>query len=56
MPISEYFGGKGEKVLAELIKKHGKKKGTQIFYATANKQGMKPEDKVAHARAKRRKK
>jgi hypothetical protein len=38
VPLSKYFGGHGEKVMAQMQKKHGKKKGKSMFYATANKQ------------------
>ncbi|HEV1286543.1 MAG TPA: hypothetical protein VNU44_14575 [Bryobacteraceae bacterium] len=39
MPIKAYFGGKGEKVMRQLVREHGAKKAKQIFYATANKIG-----------------
>lgn len=39
MPIAKYFGGKGEKVMRQLVRAHGAKKAKQIFYATANKLG-----------------
>lgn len=42
MPVSEYFRGKGEKVLSDMESRYGEKKGKQVFYATANKKGMKP--------------
>ena len=41
MPISKYFKGHGEEVMADMVRKHGAKKGKQIFYATANKRNMK---------------
>lgn len=50
MPISKYYGGHGEKVLAEMIARYGKKKGTQVFYATANKEDHK--EKLARKHAK----
>lgn len=37
MPISKYFGGHGRKVMNAMRNEYGKKKGTSIFYATANK-------------------
>lgn len=40
MPLSKYFGGHGESVMKSMQKKHGAKKGKQIFYATANKRGQ----------------
>lgn len=39
MPLSET----GEKVLREMRKKYGRKKGESIFYATMKKNGMKDE-------------
>lgn len=41
MPISKYFGGNGEKVMANMTKEYGSKKGKSVFYATANKQKKK---------------
>lgn len=37
MPLSKYFKGKGEKVMKNMTKEYGSKKGKQVFYATANK-------------------
>ena len=45
MPISEYYGGKGEAVMKEMVKKYGAKKGKEVFYATANKQKTKKRKK-----------
>ncbi len=42
MPISKYFKGSGEKVMSSMAKEYGAKKGKAVFYATANKTGMKP--------------
>lgn len=39
MPLSEYYGGHGEKVMRSMKKQYGDKKGKQVFYATANKRG-----------------
>lgn len=44
MPVEKYFKGKGEKVLADMIKRYGPKKGKSVFYATANKENMTAED------------
>lgn len=44
MPVSAYFGGHGDQVLRDMQRKHGKKKGTRMFYATANKHGQRPSD------------
>lgn len=35
MPISRYYGGHGKSVMKSMTKKHGAKKGKQVFYATA---------------------
>jgi hypothetical protein len=37
MPLSKYFGGGGEKVMKNMKKEYGEKKGKQVFYATSNK-------------------
>jgi hypothetical protein len=37
MPLSKYYGGSGEKVMKNMKKEYGDKKGKQVFYATANK-------------------
>ena len=38
MPLSEYFGGKGKKVLASMKKTYkDEDKAKSVFYATANK-------------------
>lgn len=44
MPVSEYFGGHGAEVLKNMRKQYGEKKGTSVFYATANKEGETPAD------------
>lgn len=41
MPLSHYYDGKGEKVMSAMQKQYGEKKGKEVFYATANKKGMK---------------
>lgn len=46
MPIGEYFEGSGKKVLANMQKEYGAKKGKSVFYATANKRNAKPGQKV----------
>lgn len=45
MPISEYYGGKGERVLRTMQKRYGAKEGKKIFYATANARHLKPPKK-----------
>jgi len=42
MPISKYFKGHGTKVMSNMTKEYGAKKGKQVFYATANKKKQKP--------------
>lgn len=41
MPVSRYYGGHGKSVMKSMTKQYGKKKGKQVFYATANKKGQK---------------
>ena len=41
MPVSSYFGGHGTEVMQGMKRKHGKR-AKEVFYATANKRGMKP--------------
>ena len=43
MPISKYYGGKGRRVMRTMVRRYGAKKGKEVFYATANKTGQKPE-------------
>jgi hypothetical protein len=49
MPVSKYFSGHGEEVMANMKKQYGEKKGESVFYATANKKGKKPRSKMRHA-------
>jgi hypothetical protein len=42
MPISKYFKGKGEQVMSDMKDRYGAEDGKRAFYATANKNGMKP--------------
>jgi len=37
MPISEYYGGKGEQVMRKMKDEYGEKTGERVFYATENK-------------------
>lgn len=37
MPLSKYYGGHGEKVMANMKKEYGEEKGERVFYATSNK-------------------
>lgn len=48
MPIQEYFGGHGRKVMASMKKTYGPEKAKSVFYATENK--MKNEDAKVKAR------
>lgn len=45
MPISKYFKGSGDKVMNNMTKEYGVKKGKQVFYATANKTKQVPAKK-----------
>jgi hypothetical protein len=45
VPLSKYFKGKGEAVMESMQEQYGADKGKQVFYATANKSGMKPKKK-----------
>jgi hypothetical protein len=42
MPISAYYKGSGRKVMKRLQAEYGPEKGKRVFYAMANKKGMKP--------------
>jgi hypothetical protein len=33
-PLSRYYSGAGEKVMANMKREYGPKKGKQVFYAT----------------------
>jgi hypothetical protein len=50
MPLSEYFGGDGAKVMANMKNRYGSAKGEEIFYATANKKGKKPKKRKSSLR------
>lgn len=36
MPLSKYYGGHGEKVMADMKRRYGGEKGEEVFYATHN--------------------
>jgi hypothetical protein len=42
MPLSKYFGGSGEKVMARMQAEYGPEKGKRVFYATAHARGQVP--------------
>lgn len=42
MPVSEYYSGKGKKVMRSMKSQYGKETGERVFYATANKMKKKP--------------
>lgn len=50
MPISKYFGGHGEKVMKNMTKEYGAKKGKRVFYAMSNKRKSKSKNKGNSAR------
>lgn len=41
MPIGSYFKGKGADVMSDMKSRYGGR-AKEVFYATANKRGMKP--------------
>lgn len=41
MPISKHYGGKGQKVMHEMMARYGAEKGKRVFYATENKRKRK---------------
>ena len=53
MPKSAYFGGHGKQVMRDMRKRYGKR-AESVFYATANKRGLKPGERGAADKAKRR--
>lgn len=55
MPISKYFKGEGSKVMKGMKDRYGEKKGESVFYATANKRGMKPGKSGMKATSKQKK-
>lgn len=48
MPLRNYFKGKGEAVMQSMKKTYGPK-AEEVFYATANKHGMKSESSTKKA-------
>jgi hypothetical protein len=42
VPIDKYFKGEGDKVMSSMKQQYGEKAAERVFYATANKKGMKP--------------
>jgi hypothetical protein len=42
VPIDRYYKGHGSEVMDSMMKEYGEKKGKKIFYAMANKKGIKP--------------
>ncbi len=42
MPVDKYYKGSGDKVMSSMKEEYGDKTGESVFYATANKTGMKP--------------
>ncbi len=54
MPLAKYFKNKGRKVMSDMQDRYGDKKGKSVFYATANKNGMTPDDNDADDRPKRK--
>ena len=46
MPIGKHYGGSGEKVMKNMTKEYGEKKGKDVFYATENKLKKKAKSKT----------
>lgn len=47
MPINAYYKGHGDQVMSSMQKEYGAKRGKSVFYATANKQGLKPKTSMS---------
>lgn len=46
MPVSDYFGGSGSRVMRGMRQTYGNaKRAKSVFYATANKQRQTPKDR-----------
>ena len=45
MPISKYYHGHGEEVMADMKRRYKGEKAKKVFYATANARKMKPKEK-----------
>lgn len=50
MPLSKYYGGKGESVMRSMKSRYGAKAGERVFYATANKRKKLKRRKRRHRR------
>ena len=50
MPISKYFKGHGRDVMQSMTQQYGPEKAECVFYATANKTGMKPRNTMTPAK------
>lgn len=53
MPKSAYYGGHGKRVLARMKARYGPEKGERIFYATAEKHGLKPGETASPAQVRK---
>jgi hypothetical protein len=42
VPIGKYYKGHGSEVMKSMVEQYGEKKGKQVFYAKANKEGLGP--------------
>lgn len=47
VPIDKYYGGHGVEVMKKMMKRYGKEKGEQVFYATMMKKMGKKRKKYA---------
>jgi len=41
MPLSNYYGGHGKKVMTAMARQYGPEKAKRVFYATAEKRQRK---------------
>lgn len=41
MPLDKYFAGNGEKVMRDMMRRYGAKKGKEVFYASVQKRKRK---------------
>lgn len=40
MPLTDYYKGKGKKVMRSMKERYGEEKGKRVFYATAKEKGL----------------
>lgn len=52
LPVKEYYGGSGTKVMKKMKEQYGEEKGKRVFYATAAKKKSLKERVKEHAKDK----